>query len=79
MVRLGVISKYISDDEVVSNLRQHFDRDDQYRVNFYYWLSSTARVVREGVLVDVGSRRFLLNADTGVVVREVFCGGDCKC
>lgn len=79
-VFMGVISPYLPDNEVISCLRQMFDRDEQYSVDFQYWLS-TARVVREGVLVDVMSRKFLLDYHTGAVIREVTgdygCGG-CK-
>lgn len=76
---MGVVSKYLSDDEVVSCLRQQFDRDEQYNIDFCYWLS-TARTVKDGVLVRVMSRRFILDVHTGAVIREVFgddfgCGG----
>ena len=79
---MGVISPYLSDSEVVSCLRQEFDRDEQYNIDFGYWLH-TARVVREGILVRVMSRRFLLDYRTGAVIREVFdgdygCNGGCK-
>ena len=81
MIILGIISPYLSDSEVVSCLRQEFDRDEQYNIDFGYWLH-TARVVREGILVRVMSRRFLLDYRTGAVIREVYgddygCGG-CK-
>ena len=81
MIILGIISPYLSDSEVVSQLRQEFDRDEQYTVDFGYWLHTT-RIVRDGVLVRVMSRRFLLDYRTGAVIREVFdddygCGG-CK-
>ena len=74
---MGVISPYLSDDEVVSVLRQQFDRDIQFSIDFYYWLH-TARRVRDGVLVDVMCRSFLLDEFTGLVIREVF-GGECNC
>ncbi len=74
---MGVVSPYLSDNEVVSQLRMQFDRDEQYRIDFRYWLS-TARVVRDGILVNVGSRKFLLDAGTGGVIREVV-GDDCTC
>ena len=74
---MGIISPYLSDNEVISQLRLQFDRDEQYRINFRYWLS-TSRRVRSGVLVNVGSRCFLLDDCTGSVIREVF-GGDCSC
>lgn len=73
---MGVVSPYLSDNEVISCLRQCFDRDEQYSIDFRYWLH-TARIVRDGVLVRVMSRRFLLDYGTGAVIREVFddCGG----
>ena len=67
---MGVISAYISDDEVVSSLRRQFDRDEQYRIDFYHALH-TARFSKDGVLVDVMDRTFLLDANLGFVVREV--------
>ena len=74
---MGVVSPYLSDNEVISHLRQEFDRDEQYRINFHYWLS-TAHHVKDGVLISVGSRRFLLDPYTGTVIREIL-GGDCTC
>lgn len=74
---MGVVSPYISDDEVVSSLRGWFDATDWYRIDFHYWLSSTARVVRDGVCVNVGSRCFIVNVDTGNVIREVKDGSVC--
>ena len=71
---MGVISPHVSDDEVVSNLRQEFDREDQYAIDFKYWLH-TAYIVRGGVLVTVKSRKFLLHQNTGTVIREVFDNG----
>ena len=67
---MGVISPYISDGEVISCLRCWFNRDEQYRIDFHYWLN-TARRVKEGIIVDVGSRRFLLDEHTGSVIKEV--------
>jgi len=75
---MGVVSVYVSDDDVISNLRGFFDRAEQYQINFKYWLG-TSRKVKEGVLVNVGSRCFLLHEFTGLVIREVPCGnGECS-
>ena len=73
---MGVVSSYLSDDEVVSVLRQEFDREFQFSIDFYYWLH-TARKVKDGVLVDVMGRCFLLNEFTGYVIREIYNGGCC--
>lgn len=68
---MGSISVYCSDDEVVNGLRAYYPREEQYTINFYHWLS-TARKTKDGVLVTVGTRRFLLHEVTGAVIREVF-------
>ena len=75
---MGVVSAYVSDDDVISNLRGFFDRAEQYQINFKYWLG-TSRKVKEGVLVNVGSRCFLLHEFTGLVIREVPCNGGEGC
>lgn len=68
---MGVISLYVSDKEVISNLRGFFDSEEWYSIDFNYWLSCTARRVKDGVMVNVGSRAFLLHEGTGSVIREV--------
>ena len=67
---MGLISIYTSDEDVISSLRQQFNREDQYRVNFPHWLN-TAVKTSEGVLVQVENRKFLLHEITGQVIREV--------
>ena len=70
---MGIISPYCSDEEVVASLRQYYNKNEQYKINFYHALS-TARRVKDGVLVTVGSRQFLLHEVLGVVLREVKSG-----
>lgn len=67
---MGMISIYCDDNEVVSSLRQQFSRSDQYRINFMHWLN-TAKRVKDGVLVQVENRKFLLHPVLGTVIREV--------
>ena len=70
---MGVISPYASDEEVVASLRQYYNKNEQYKINFYHWLR-TAKKTKDGILVTVGSRQFLLHEVLGVVLREVKSG-----
>lgn len=67
---MGMISIYCDDNEVVSSLRQQYPREDQYRINFLHWLN-TARQTKDGILVQVENRKFLLHHITGQVIKEV--------
>lgn len=75
---MGVISPYASDEEVVASLRQFYDKDKQYSINFYHWLG-TARRTSDGVVVTVGNRKFLLHDVLGIVIREVSGCGTSVC
>ena len=67
---MGSVSKYVNDKTIISNLRGFYDAEEQYRINFRYWLH-TAKQVKDGIMIQVGSRRFLVDAFTGSVIREV--------
>ena len=67
---MGVVSKYFSDETVISSLRGRYDANERYSINFHYWLH-TATITKDGILVRVGSRRFLVDEFTGAVIREV--------
>lgn len=67
---MGVVSSYFSDEDCISSLRGFYDENERYSINFHYWLHTATRT-REGILVTVGSRRFLLEEFTGTVIREV--------
>jgi len=67
---MGVVSKYFADETVISSLRGHYDANERYSINFHYWLH-TATITKDGILVRVGSRRFLVDEFTGAVIREV--------
>ena len=67
---MGVISIYCSDDEVISSLRQFYPREDQYRINFLHWLN-TAKTTKDGIIVQVEERKFLLHPVLGTVIKEV--------
>ena len=67
---MGVVSSYFSDEDCISSLRGFYDENERYSINFHYWLHTATRT-REGILVTVGSRRFLLEEFTGAVIREL--------
>ena len=67
---MGVVSKYFSHETVISSLRGRYDTNERYSINFHYWLH-TATITKDGILVRVGSRRFLVDEFTGAVIREV--------
>ena len=67
---MGVVSKYFSDDELISSLRPYFPREKQYSIDFRFWLN-TAKRSNDGIVVTVESRRFLVEEYTGSVSREL--------
>ena len=68
---MGIISQYATDEETVNSLRAYYPREEQYTVNFEYWLH-TARKTKDGILITVGSRKFLLHPVLGTVMKEIF-------
>ena len=67
---MGVVSKYFSDDDLINSLRKQYPRDRQYSVDFRFWLN-TAKRTRDGLVVTVEDRSFLIDEYSGSVVREV--------
>ena len=57
------IGVYFSDEELIANLRQEFDREEQYRIDFRQWLN-TARYTNQGIILTVESRKFLNHKQT---------------
>lgn len=70
-LKLGIISQYCTDEETVNSIRAYYSREEQYSINFEYWLH-TACKTKDGVLITVGSRKFLLHPVLGTVIKEVF-------
>ena len=68
---MGIISQYATDEETVNSIRAYYSRDEQYTINFEYWLH-TARKTKDGIIITVGSRKFLLHEILGTVIRELF-------
>ena len=67
---MASVSPYFSDDTVIASLRSHYRENERWNINFRYWLH-TAKKVKDGILISVGSRKFLIEEFTGSVIREV--------
>lgn len=65
-----MISPYFSNDTLISSLRKYYKKEEQYNVNFKYWLS-TAHKVKDGMIVNIAGRKFLIDYYTGSVLKEV--------
>lgn len=67
---MACVTDYASDECVIASLRKYYNADERYTVDFRYWLH-TAKKVKDGILISVGSRKFLIEEFTGSVIREV--------
>ena len=61
---------YFSDSDVIASLRQRFDREEMYTINFKYWLN-TMKKTKDGLVVQVENRKFLIHPYTGLVLKEL--------
>lgn len=67
---MGVVSKYFSDKTLVDSLRNYYDEKTRYKVNFQYWFH-TATITKDGIVVTIENRKFLIDEFTGSVEREI--------
>ena len=68
---MGVVSEYFSDDDLICILRPYFPRERQYVIDFRFWLD-TAKKTKDGIIVTVENRKFLVDEYTGAVIRWGF-------
>ena len=61
---------YFTDDELISQLRMQFPRNEQYSIDFHKALN-TLRLTDKGYVVQVKNRKFLVDEILGVVIREL--------
>lgn len=67
---MGGLSPYFSDADVICSLRKYYKKEEQYTVNFQYWLH-TAKKIKDGIIIQIGSRKFLIDFYTGSIIKEV--------
>lgn len=65
-----VLSPYFSDEEVITSLRQQFPKEQQYTINFGFWLNN-AQLTADGYIVQIMSRKFLIHSKLGFVIKEL--------
>ena len=65
---MGRLSPYFSDKELIASLRKYFT--NPYGIDFSYWLNHT-RKVKDGLLVTVEDKRFLIDYYSGSVISRV--------
>lgn len=67
---MGGLSPYFSDADLISSLRKYYKKEEQYTINFQYWLH-TAKKIKDGILINVAGRKFLVGFYSGSVIKEV--------
>ena len=67
---MGGLSPYFSDADLISSLRKYYKKEEQYTINFQYWLH-TAKKIKDGILINVAGRKFLVDFYSGSVIKEV--------
>lgn len=67
---MGGLSPYFDDNTLIMSLRKYYPKNEQYSINFKYWLH-TAKKTKDGIIIQIASRKFLINFYTGSVIKEV--------
>ena len=64
------MTPYASDESIIASLRKYYMKEKQYNINFKYWLH-TAKKIKDGIIIQIASRKFLIDFYTGSVIKEV--------
>ena len=64
------LTPYTSDKEIIASLRKYFNKEEQYSINFEYWLNFAIKT-NNGVLIKIKHREFLIDEFSGTVIKEV--------
>lgn len=64
------LTPYTSDKEIIASLRKYFSKEEQYSINFEYWLNFASKT-NNGVLIKIKNREFLIDEFSGSVIKEV--------
>lgn len=64
------VTPYASNKTIIASIRKYFNNDEQYSINFEYWLNFAIKT-NNGVLVKIKNREFLVDYYTGSVIKEV--------
>lgn len=64
------VTSYASDKEIIASLRKYFNKEEQYTINFEYWLNFAIKT-NNGILIKIKHREFLVDYYSGSVIKEV--------
>ena len=67
---MGSVSPYFSNDTLIASLRKYCNKNEQYSINFEYWLNFAVKT-NNGILIKIKHREFLVDYYTGSVIKEV--------
>lgn len=65
-----MISPYFSNKDLISSLRKYFNSEEQYTINFEYYLNFAIKT-NNGILIKIKEREFLADYYSGSVIKEV--------
>ena len=64
------VTPYASDKEIITSLRKYFNNEEQYSIDFNYYLNFAIKT-KNGVLIKIKHREFLIEYFSGTVIKEV--------
>ena len=64
------LTPYASNEDIVCSLRKYYPESEQYTINFPFWFN-TAKTTKDGIMIQIGTRKFLIDYYTGSVIKEV--------
>ena len=64
------ITPYSSNKEIIASLRKYYNKNEQYSINFEYWLNFAIKT-NNGILIKIKHREFLVDYYSGSVIKEV--------
>ena len=64
------VTSYASDKEIIASLMKYFNKEEQYCINFKYWLNFAIKT-NNGILIKIKNREFLIDEFSGSVIKEV--------
>lgn len=64
------LTPYASSQEIISSIRKYYNRNEQYTIDFEYWLNFAIKT-NNGILIKIENREFLIEYFSGSVIKEV--------
>ena len=64
------VTPYADNKEIIASIRKYFNREEQYNINFEYWLNTVINT-NNGIIIKIKHREFLIDYYSGSVIKEV--------